>query len=185
LNTFAVDAEMIRHGLCWKPEFGFLGNMKRLVFLLLVLATASAQKISVRIVDDVTGKALPDRTLGMSISESATIKSNNPIHLMAQSGDSEIAVFSLPEDSLGRFVEVWDSTEGGTAVWPCRPNYPPVAVDLVADQGFVVPYEQGEHCKRQKQMSQVKASPGEIVIFVHRFSWWDRFIREALGPFAR
>jgi hypothetical protein len=145
---------------------------------LLLLALLSPQSketvpIRVRIINDRDGKPVTDALVSLRWSNDPEKFRNRGLD--AKTDRNGIVRFEVPADA--KYVR---SAEG-SGNFRCYSLFTAYPLSQVISNGVVSPYQRDNRCGNDKHFKRVSAQPGEVVLCVHKRSWWDRFLDRTLG----
>jgi hypothetical protein len=134
-------------------------------FLCLSLAPeiCTVQRISVLVLDVRTAHPLGNEKVGVRFPFANGLDST--------SGSDGVAWFDLPRPNLAS-INAYVADDN---LYPCS-SFVSVNLEQVLNTGLVL-RTRPRDCKFTEAALQVQPTPGQLVMFMRPFTWWERFLR--------
>lgn len=161
---------------------GILGLMRRRSCLIVVVCLVLfgrghnflSQEITVRLIDIHSGRPLANRPLDIHFRAAPTDMSP---WFEVWTGADGIAKVHVPNPTPSQIAVV--QMPASPALYPCI-GLEFVDTEEVIAHGLVLHCPkppQGCPCKFRRQVTQIMATPGELVEFARDFHWWEKLLR--------
>jgi hypothetical protein len=146
----------------------------RLIFaallLLMRVTVCRAQDVSIRLIDIRSGRPFPNQQVTVQYRKSADLAFETKTVTTDNQG---VGIFQLPEPAPKKISIV------AYGLYPCY-DFKPFDTRLLVESGTALhcaKRSQACHCKFSKQINEIKAKPGQVILLARPFTNWEKFLQ--------